>query len=209
LPRCPPAGCSQYGSADRHRQDPDSGLPAAAVAASTVLVVAPSRLDAEIERPAKASDAARRLMTVLGWPLIATAIAVLAPPSETFRKAGDLAASPHARRHSTAGKQRPGATTRMGERSLQHLARSRRQQHGHKRHVHASARPSTWRGGMSLRKPPLLVHVALANRMARIASGPDGPRWRLQGSGRDGANRSSVARTAARACPRNGLARSP
>jgi len=31
-------------------QDPDSGLPAAAVAASTVLVVALSRLDAEIGR---------------------------------------------------------------------------------------------------------------------------------------------------------------
>ena len=79
-------------------QDADSGLPADAVATLTVLVAALShleaeigRLDVEIEARAKKNEVARRLMTVPGiGPLIATAIAVLAPPPETFRKARDL-----------------------------------------------------------------------------------------------------------------------
>lgn len=37
-----------------------------------------------------------------------------------------------------------------------------------KRHSHASARHGTWLGGMLARKPPMLVRVALANKMARI-----------------------------------------
>jgi hypothetical protein len=37
-----------------------------------------------------------------------------------------------------------------------------------KRHVHAAARPGTWLGRMLTRKPPMLVRVALANKMARI-----------------------------------------
>jgi transposase len=78
-------------------------------------------LDAEIARRARENDVARRLMTVPGiGPLIATAIATLAPPPETFRKARDFAAwlglTP--RQHSTGGKQRLGATSKMGERSL-------------------------------------------------------------------------------------------
>ena len=36
-----------------------------------------------------------------------------------------------------------------------------------KRHVHAIARPGTWLGGMLTRKPPMLVRVALADKMAR------------------------------------------
>ncbi|RWR24238.1 transposase, partial [Sinirhodobacter populi] len=68
---------------------------------------------------------------------------------------------------STGGKQRLGATTKMGERSLRRLliigANS-----VIKRHVHASARPGTWPDGMLRRKPPMLVRVALANKMAWI-----------------------------------------
>lgn len=37
-----------------------------------------------------------------------------------------------------------------------------------KRHVHASTRPGTWLAGLIARKPPMLVRVALANKMARI-----------------------------------------
>ncbi len=69
-------------------ENPDSGLPADATATLKVLVSALthveaeiSKLDAEIARRAKENDVARRLMTVPGiGPLIATAIAVLAPP---------------------------------------------------------------------------------------------------------------------------------
>lgn len=159
-------------------EDPDSGLPADARATLKVLVAALAqletkigKLDAEITRWAKENKVARRLMTVPGiGPLIATAIAVLAPPPETFRKARDFAAwlglTP--RQHSTGGKQRLGATTRMGERSLRRLLIIGANSVIIKRHVHASARPGTWLGGMLTRKPPMLVRVALANKMARI-----------------------------------------
>ncbi len=112
-------------------EDPDGALPADAVSTLKALIAALThleadirKLDAEIARRAKENDVARRLMTVPGiGPLIATAIAVLAPPPETFRKARDFAAwlGLVPRQHSTGGKQRLGATTRMGERSLRRL----------------------------------------------------------------------------------------
>ena len=112
-------------------ENQDSDLPADAIATLKVLVAALihleteiARLDAEIARRAKEDEVARRLMTMPGiGPLIATALAVLAPPPGTFRKARDFAAwlglTP--RQHSTGGKQRLGATTKMGERSLRRL----------------------------------------------------------------------------------------
>lgn len=160
-------------------EDPDSGLPADAIATLKVLVAALAhleselgQLDAEIARRAKENEMARRLMTVPGiGPLIATALAVLAPPPGTFRKARDFAAwlglTP--RQHSTGGKQRLGATTKMGERSLRRLLILGANSVIIKRHVHATARPGTWLAGMLMRKPSLLVRVALANKMARIA----------------------------------------
>lgn len=104
---------------------PESDLPADAVPTLKVLISALAhlvaelkQLDAEIARRAKENDVARRLMTVPGiGPLIATAIAVLAPPPETFRKARDFAAwlGLVPRQHSTGGKQRLGATRAMAE----------------------------------------------------------------------------------------------
>ncbi len=158
--------------------DPDSGLPADAIPTLNVLVAALAhleteiaKLDAEITRRAKENELARRLMTVPGiGPLIATAIATLAPPAENFHKARDFAAwlglTP--RQHSTGGKQRLGATTKMGERSLRRLLIIGANSVIIKRHTHAAARPGTWLGGMLSRKPPMLVRVALANKMARI-----------------------------------------
>jgi transposase len=109
-------------------EGPDCGMPAEAVATLKVLVGALTqletefdKLDAEIARRAKENEVARRLRTVPGiGPLIATAITVLAPPPGTFRKARDFAAwlGLVPRQHSTGGKQRLGATTKMGERSL-------------------------------------------------------------------------------------------
>ena len=167
-------------------EDPDSGLPADAIVTLKVLVVALAhleeeigKLDVEIARRAKENEVARRLMTVPGiGPLIATALAVLAPPPQTFRCARDFAAwlglTP--RQHSTGGKQRLGATTRMGERSLRRLLIIGANSVIIKRHVHASAKPGTWLGRMLTRKPPLLVRVALANKMARIV-------WALMSKG--------------------------
>ncbi len=72
-------------------EDRDSGLPPDAGATLKSLVAALTRLeteigglDAAIARRARENELARRLMTVPGiGPLIATAIAVLAPPPDT------------------------------------------------------------------------------------------------------------------------------
>ena len=166
--------------------DEGSGLPATARASLRVLTVTLSQLDeqiealdAEIGRRARESAVARRLMTIPGiGPLIATAIATLAPPPDMFRKGRDFAAwlglTP--RQHSTGGKQRLGATTKMGERSLRRLLIIGANSVIIKRHCHASARPGTWLARMLERKPPMLVRVALANKMARIV-------WALMKSG--------------------------
>lgn len=138
-------------------EDPESGLPGDAIATLQMLVSALrhleteiGRLDAEIARRAKENEVARRLMTVPGiGPLIATAIAVLAPPPETFGKARDFAAwlglTP--RQHSTGGKQRLDATTKMGERSLRRLLIIGANSVIIKRHVHAAVnRAPGWAG---------------------------------------------------------------
>ncbi|TNC52299.1 IS110 family transposase [Rubellimicrobium rubrum] len=166
--------------------DPDTLVPGAARPALQVLVSTLERLDAEIcglevesVRRAKEDATARRLMTIPGvGPLIATALVALAPPPQTFRRGRDFAAwlglTP--RQHSTGGKQRLGATTRMGERSLRRLLIIGANSVVIKRHVHKEAQPGTWLGSLLSCKPPMLVRVALANKMARIV-------WALMSKG--------------------------
>ena len=159
-------------------EDPASCLPEEARVTLLVLVETKTRLDdqitklnAEISQRAKENEVARRLMTIPGiGPLIATALVALAPPPETFRRGRDFAAwlGLVPRQHSTGGKQRLGATTKMGERSLRRLLIIGANSVIIKRHVHPMAGSGTWLGGMLLRKPPMLVRVALANKMARI-----------------------------------------
>lgn len=159
-------------------EDAASGLPEDARATLLVLIEAKIRLDeqiaelnVEISRRAKENEVARRLMTIPGiGPLIATALVALAPPPETFRRGRDFAAwlGLVPRQHSTGGKQRLGATTRMGERSLRRLLIIGANSVIIKRHIHPAAQPGTWLAGMLSRKPPMLVRVALANKMARI-----------------------------------------
>ena len=159
-------------------EDPGSDLPKTARATLQVLVDGLRHLneriaglDAEIARRAREDELARRLMTIPGiGPLIATALATLAPPPEHFRRARDFAAwlglTP--RQHSTGGKQRLGATTRMGERSLRRLLILGANSVVIKSSTNPMAQPGTWLGGLLARKPGMLVRVALANKMARI-----------------------------------------
>ena len=189
-----PQGAANAGRLVALVEDQSSGLPDDARGTLDVLVgtlaqldAQIGKLDAEIARRAKENDVARRLMTVPGiGPLIATAIAVLAPPPETFRRGRDFAAwlGLVPRQHSTGGKQRLGATTKMGERSLRRLLIIGANSVVIKRHVHKEAQPGTWLGGLLSRKPPMLVRVALANKMARIV-------WALMARG--GVYRSPVA----------------
>src|SRR5690606_22236953 len=173
-----PQGPSNVQKLIRIVEDPACGLPSEAAATLQILILSLrhleaeiAKLDAEIARRAKEDDLARRLMTIPGiGPLIATAFATLAPSANTFRKGRDFAAwlGLVPRQHSTGGKQRLGATTKMGERSLRRLLIIGANSVIIKRHVHASAKPGSWLGEMLSRKPTMLVRVALANKMARI-----------------------------------------
>ena len=126
--------------------------------------------DLDKEIAAREDDVSRRLMTIPGiGPICATAIAALAPPAETFAKGRDFAAwlglTPLQR--STGGKQKLGATSKMGERTLRRLliiGSSAVVQQASKR----GAPKGSWLEQMLTRKPRMLVTVALANKMARI-----------------------------------------
>lgn len=127
-------------------------------------------LDKQIVDRARDDEVSRRLMTIPGiGPITATAIAALAPPPETFSKGRDFAAwlglAP--RQKSTGGKQKLGAITKAGERTLRRLlitGSSAVIRHASQRQLPAGS----WLGQMLARKPRMLVTVALANKTARI-----------------------------------------
>jgi transposase len=127
-------------------------------------------LDREIAQRAKEDETARRLMTIPGvGPVTATALAALAPPAETFKRGRDFAAwvglTPS--QHSTGGKQKLGATSKMGERTLRRLLILGAS--GVLRWAARNGAPAgSWIARMVSRKPPMLVRVALANKMARV-----------------------------------------
>jgi transposase len=158
--------------------DPTSDLPEEArsilqVLAQTLTLLQTriAVLDDEIARRAKTNVLAKRLMTIPGVsPVAATALVALAPAPQTFRRGRDFAAwlglTPL--QHSSGGKERLGRTSKMGERTLRRLliigASS-----AAKAAANKGAPMDTWLGRMLSRKPRMLVVVALANKMARIA----------------------------------------
>jgi transposase len=129
-----------------------------------------AELDREIARRARKDEAARRLMTIPGiGPITATALSALAPPPESFARGRDFAAwlGLVPRQHSSGGKPKLGAISRMGERSLRRLliiGASAVVLQASKR----GAPPGSWLERMLARKPRMLVTVALANKTARI-----------------------------------------
>ena len=128
-------------------------------------------LDKVIAHRAHEDEVARRLMTIPGiGPITATAIAAIAPPAETFAKGRDFAAwlGLVPKQASTGGKQKLGAISRMGERTLRRLliiGSSAVVLQASKR----GAPKGSWLEGMLARNPRMLVTVALANKMARTA----------------------------------------
>jgi len=158
-------------------EDPASSVPESArtilkvlISALEVLGTQIEELDAEIARRAKADPVARRLMTIPGiGPIAATAITALVPAPEGFRAGRDFAAwlglTPLQR--STGGKQKLGAISRMGERTLRRLlilGASAVVRWASQR----GAAAGSWLARMLARKPRMLVTVALANKTARI-----------------------------------------
>ena len=158
-------------------EDPNCELPESARAVFEVLTATLASLeeniavlDAEITRRSKEDLVARRLMTVPGvGPITATAIVALAPSATTFRTGRDFAAwlglTPLQR--STGGKQRLGATSKMGERTIRRLLIIGASAVVRQACMRA-APAGSWLARMLARKPRMLVTVALANKTARI-----------------------------------------
>ncbi len=156
-------------------------------------------LQAEIEKVEfevmawhRADERSRRLAQIPGvGPIGASLLAMKTPAPELFRSGRDFAAwlglTP--RDHSTAGKVRLGVITRAGDEMLrstlvvgatallQHVRKGR------------GRNASPWLLRLLERKPPKLVAVALANKIARIA-------WKLMVTGETYRPRAAVPITA-------------
>ena len=155
-----------------------SSLPAQVRELGTLLLERIADLDAkiaglerEIRVHARRDEDAMRLMTIPGvGPICATAIQAFAPPMESFRRGRDFAAwlGLVPRQHSTGGKPRLGRISKMGQRDLRRLlvCGAMAVVRWARRRGEAS---DPWLARMLARKPVMVVAVALANRMARIA----------------------------------------
>ena len=127
-------------------------------------------LEKEIRSRTRARADMKRLMTIPGiGPICAMALHAFAPPLESFGCGRGFAAwvglTP--RQHSTAGKQRLGRITKMGQRDLRQLlvlGATSVLRHMRKR----EELDDPWLRRMIAEKPPKLVAFALANKMARI-----------------------------------------
>lgn len=128
-------------------------------------------LDRQIRERARENEAVRRLMTIPGvGPICALALEALAPPPETFDKGRDFAAwlglTP--RQNSSGGKARLGRVSKMGQRDLRRLLII-----GAMAVVRWASRKGapagSWLARMLERKPRMLIAVALANKIARVA----------------------------------------
>ena len=128
-------------------------------------------LERQLHASAYADEEARRLMSIPGLgPITASAILAFAPPLESFKHGRDFSAwlGLVPRQHSTGGKSRLGKVSKMGQRDIRRLliigamtvVRNA---------VRRGAPAGSWLARMLASKPRMLVAVALANRMARIA----------------------------------------
>lgn len=158
-------------------RDPDDDrLPAAARFALTALADQVERLTEQVQSlerqlvaEVRRDDDMRRLTTVPGvGPITAAAVKALVPDIAGFSSARHFAAwlglTP--KPHSSGGKQRLGAISKMGNATLRTLlvvgATSVL------RHVRKGANGPAWLIGLLARRPAKVVAVALANKMARI-----------------------------------------
>ena len=172
-----PQGISHVDKLKAVVEEKDNNLPTAVVLYCEMILGQIAQLEdmikeleLEIRTGAKQDDLQKRLMTIPGiGPITAAAITAYAPPPETFSKGRDFAAwigiTP--RQFSSGGKQKLGRITRMGQRDLRRLLIT-----GAMAVVRWAVRrepvKGSWLAGMLVRKPRMLVAVALANRMARI-----------------------------------------
>lgn len=127
-------------------------------------------LEAVLKKEAAQSDASSRMMTMPGLgPITAMAIEAFAPAMTVFQKSRDFAAwlGLVPRQHSSGGKQVLGRTSKMGQRDIRRLLIT-----GAMSVIRWASRkgaaPGSWLHAMLLRKPRMVVAIALANKMARM-----------------------------------------
>jgi len=150
-------------------------------------------VDAKLAAWQKSDECSQRLAKIPGvGPIGAALLKMKTPAPELFKSGRQFAAwiglTP--KDHSTAGKARPGVITRAGDETLRSVlvvgataAIQQAQRHG---------KASPWLAALLKRKPPKLVAVALANKMARIA-------WKLMVTGQSYAAKSAPAALASAA----------
>lgn len=135
-------------------------------------------VDAKLRAWHRADECGRRLAQIPGvGPIVASLLTMKTIAPESFRSARHYAAwlglTP--KDHSTAGKVRLGVITRAGDEALRSaLVVGATAVIRHVRRGRGAISP--WLVGLLKRKPPKLVAVALANKIARIA-------WKLMVSG--------------------------
>ena len=173
-----PQGVAHLGRLAAAVEAPGTGLPEPVDELAGLLLERIADLHEKIEELerqlcacAREDEAAARLMSIPGvGPITAMALQAFAPPMESFRRGRDFAAwlGLVPRQHTTGGKPRLGRISKMGQRDLRRLLII-----GAMAVVrHAIRRGGTadpWLANMLERKPRMLVAVALANRMARVA----------------------------------------
>ena len=128
-------------------------------------------IEAELVALHRANEVSRRLASIPGiGPITATAIASTVPDPSMFRSGREFAAwlrlTPKS--HSSGGREKLGRISKRGDRYIRHLlyvgagnairfAKAR------------AASGKVWIQGLQQRRPPKVVIIALANKMARIA----------------------------------------
>jgi transposase len=168
-----PQGITHAPTLITHVEDPNASLPDSArvilkilIDTFTALEAQIKELDAEINKRSKADPVARRLMTIPGvGPIAATAITALVPAAENFRTGRDFAAwlglTPLQK--STGGKQKLGAISKRGERTIRRLLIL-----GASAVIRQAclrgAPAGSWLAQMLPRKPKMLVTVALPTK---------------------------------------------
>ena len=127
-------------------------------------------LDKQIQTMVREHEELRRLMTIPGvGSMCAMAVYAFAPSMDTFSRGRDFAAwvGLTRRETSTAGRQWLGRITRMGQRDVRQLlilGATAVVRHARRR----KELEDPWLRRMLVEKPPKLVAVALANKMARV-----------------------------------------
>ncbi|MEK1890898.1 MAG: IS110 family transposase [Phyllobacterium sp.] len=158
--------------------DDDDSLPTLARAALRPLVAqlrtnekAIAELDAEIKAWHTQNEMSRRLATIPGvGVLTASAIAATVPDPSFFRSGREFAAwlGLVPRQNSSGGKERLGRISKQGNRYIRRMLVIGAT--GMLRYARAKSAPGAqWVNGLLERRPPRLVTVAMANKMARIA----------------------------------------